>query len=313
MTDPRRPDPPDRDPALAAAWKTHATELPPPRIDAAILAAAHRETRSRPRAVGDDDAHARGPSRAWWGLAAAATIGAIAFGVVQLAPREGTEERASVASDVPSVAPAPAPPAPASVQKLEAPAADTVPPPRDKSPPPMAEQREPAVAAMRAPAQAPDPKPVERERRREQAPASAAPEQPASPPAAPQPFPGAANTMAPPAAPAQALVEQQETKRAADARADGANTLRQRAAGKPAAQAARSEAQSAPGMGIAPRETDRAARTPAAWIEEIRKLYETQRFTDAARELNAFRTAYVDADARLPESLRAWAATVARN
>ena len=308
MTDPHRPDPHDRDPALDAAWKTHSTELPSPRVDAAILAAAHRETRSRPRAVGDDEANARGPSRAWWGLAAAATIGAIAFGIVQLAPREPIEEQASVASDVPRIAPAPAPPPAASVQKLEAPAADTIPPPRDKSPPPVTAQREPAVAAMRTPTPAPDTKPVEREPRRAQAPAS---KPQAPPPAAPQPFPDA-NTMVPPAAPAQALVEQ-ETKSAADARADEADAVRQRAAGTLAAAPARSEAQSAPGTGKEPRETERAARTPAAWIEEIRKLYETQRFTDAARELNAFRTAYVDADARLPESLRAWAATVARN
>ena len=101
--------------------------------------------------------------------------------------------------------------------------------------------------------------------------------------------------------------------RPADARADDAEAPRQRAAEKTAAAPARREAQSAPSTGKASRETDRAPRSPAEWIDEIRKLYETQRFTDAARELNAFRAAYVDADARLPESLRAWAATVARN
>jgi hypothetical protein len=79
---------PERDPVLDAAWRAQSTELPPPSLDAAILAAAHREVASRPRAAGDDDtlAEAREPSRWWWGLAAAATIGAIAFGVVQLAP-----------------------------------------------------------------------------------------------------------------------------------------------------------------------------------------------------------------------------------
>jgi hypothetical protein len=112
MSDWKRPGPPDRDPALDAAWKAHSTELPPPHLDAAILAAAHREARTRPQALGDDDAvaHARGPSRAWWGFAAAATIGAIAFGVLQLAPPPPADQSTTVATDVPRAAPEPAPP-----------------------------------------------------------------------------------------------------------------------------------------------------------------------------------------------------------
>ena len=103
MTDPRSTGLPERDPALDAAWRAYSVETPPPALDAKILAAAHREARSRPRyPAGDDDAlaEAREPSRWWWGLAAAATIGAIAFGIVQLAP-PSTPTEPMVASDVP--------------------------------------------------------------------------------------------------------------------------------------------------------------------------------------------------------------------
>jgi hypothetical protein len=51
---------------------------------------------------------------------------------------------------------------------------------------------------------------------------------------------------------------------------------------------------------------------PDAWIVRIRKLYEDGRQQDAARELVAMRSAFPDADGRLPESMRAWAATVKR-
>lgn len=137
MTDWQRPGPPDRDPALDAAWKAHSTELPPPRLDAAILAAAHREARTRPQAIGDDDgvAHARGPSRAWWGLAAAATIGAIAFGLLHLDPPPPADPSATVATDVPRTAPDASPPVavlrdapPQLAEPQRSPSGDTRPP-----------------------------------------------------------------------------------------------------------------------------------------------------------------------------------------
>jgi hypothetical protein len=172
------------DPRLDATWRKHSTELPPAHLDAAILAAAHREVKSKPRAAGDDDAlaEAREPARWWWGLAAAATIGVIAFGVVQLAPPVTTpSETATVASDTPPAqrvepqaelkrmapapaAPAPVVPAPAS-KPAEPPAAKPAPAPRafpGTAPSQLAkterdvERRRdeaPAVAAAPAPAQ----------------------------------------------------------------------------------------------------------------------------------------------------------------
>ncbi len=67
---------PDRDPALAALWREHSTETPPPHVDAAILAAAHRATASAP--------HGRerwlGPRAwRWWMPLAAAAVIAVMF------------------------------------------------------------------------------------------------------------------------------------------------------------------------------------------------------------------------------------------
>jgi len=86
------------DPALDAAWRDHSRETPPASLDAAILAAAHRAVGSAPRT-----AEKRGfaPSwRSWWPLAVAATLGAIAFGIVELAPTE-RDPTTAIVSDVP--------------------------------------------------------------------------------------------------------------------------------------------------------------------------------------------------------------------
>jgi len=55
-----------------------------------------------------------------------------------------------------------------------------------------------------------------------------------------------------------------------------------------------------------------ALPSPEAWVAKIVALIDAGRRDDAARELNAFRNAYPDADSRLPPSLRDWAATVRR-
>jgi pyruvate dehydrogenase E2 component (dihydrolipoamide acetyltransferase) len=80
------PPSPDRDAALDAAWQAHLRNEPPAHLDAAILAAAHRAVGSAPRAA----AEATSPQRWWMPLAAAATIGAVALGILQLAPQEST-------------------------------------------------------------------------------------------------------------------------------------------------------------------------------------------------------------------------------
>jgi len=57
--------------------------------------------------------------------------------------------------------------------------------------------------------------------------------------------------------------------------------------------------------------TAEAGMQPAdAWVRRIADLHATGDDAAAAAELRAFRAAYPDADSRLPEPLRAWAATV---
>ncbi len=51
---------------------------------------------------------------------------------------------------------------------------------------------------------------------------------------------------------------------------------------------------------------------PAEFVARIEALLAAGRTDEAARELNRFRTAFPDADTRLPQALRAWAATVER-
>jgi hypothetical protein len=355
MTDPNRPDLPDRDPALDAAWKAHSTELPPPRVDAAILAAAHREARTRPQAVGDDDgaAHARSPSRAWWGLAAAATIGALAFGVLQLAPPMETDQSTTVTTDIPQKeaerAPADAARDAASLlaDAQRRAGADTL--PRAEAPAPAREDDR-RTALARAPD--PAPKTASRsnaqevakpkqgradsaENKREspvdstvpaaralaEAPVAAAP--PPAPPddgkTTPRAFPGAA--PAPSIAPAPASPSTPAEVAKSEAAANAGN-VRRRESGErmaamtptqPAAEPARRAQadRAAQGAATAPM-AKLQVRTPAAWIERVRMLHAEQRFDEAARELNAFRDAYPDADTRLPVALQAWAASVKR-
>jgi hypothetical protein len=50
--------------------------------------------------------------------------------------------------------------------------------------------------------------------------------------------------------------------------------------------------------------------TPEAWARHIAALHASGDMAAAASELRAFRTAYPDADAYLPQAMRPWAASV---
>ncbi len=102
MTDERDP----HDPAVDAAWREHAHDEPPRAVDDAIRAAAHRAVGSGPRKAAPV---ARLRWQTWAPLAIAATLGVIALGVVQLAPRDPDATR-EVVSDVVGAAPPAAPP-----------------------------------------------------------------------------------------------------------------------------------------------------------------------------------------------------------
>ena len=245
------------DPAIDALLRAYSAETPTAEIDATILAAAHRAVGSGPR-EGLTSAEATRPWRWWMPLAAAATIGAITIGVLQLAPKE-PETTPTIVSDTPATVavpaqPAPAPAAPAEEKdKVEAPSAATE-APRAK------------VRSDRA-AQAPTAR-AEAER---------------APAPAPEPFPAA------------------NDKPAREVGGNAAGAV-QRFEAAPAAPAAMAKSALA----------DMNARSPAEWVERIRSLVTEGKLGEAAKELVAFRAAYVDADARLPAELQSWAATVKR-
>jgi hypothetical protein len=58
------------------------------------------------------------------------------------------------------------------------------------------------------------------------------------------------------------------------------------------------------------RDETSARSSPDDFIARIREAFSAGKPSDAQRELKAFRAAYPDADTRLPEDLRAWAAGV---
>ncbi|HXL84715.1 MAG TPA: hypothetical protein VN989_11430, partial [Casimicrobiaceae bacterium] len=68
------------DPELDATWRAASREQPPAALDDAIRAAARREVGAKPGGFG--------AAPRWWPLAAAATVAAIAVGIVQMTPPE---------------------------------------------------------------------------------------------------------------------------------------------------------------------------------------------------------------------------------
>ena len=356
MTASHRPDESLRDPVLDAAWNAHSMELPPPRIDAAILAAAHREAKARPEAVAGDDGvtHARRPAPAWWGLAAAATIGAIAFGVLQLAPSSPQQSEPIVASDVP---PAATTAAPKRDDAGGVPAAEGPPPvtaptsPVDRATMARAEQLpSPAVQGIQAPQRkaakvarvdpaAPEPgqpasgiasseglrdQPAGAEARlqeqaatvtqearssSERAAAMTAPPPSQEPRAFPSSPPVVAKRDGAPGAPQS---RPDSAKAEGNAFAGRSSPAPERAGGMAASPSEAAMLQRQRSADPQPLANSRPV-TPDAWIERIRTLHDQRRLEEAARELNAFRDAFPDADARLPASLAGWAASVRRN
>jgi hypothetical protein len=128
------------DPEVDATWRAASREQPPAALDDAIRAAARREVGAKPGGFG--------AAPRWWPLAAAATVAAIAVGIVQMTPPEQVTSGTNIAannaatdaarrnvkldSDTPN----------ASKPQREAPGSATAPePPRDASKPTAKEQR----------------------------------------------------------------------------------------------------------------------------------------------------------------------------
>lgn len=273
------------DPALDRLLRAEASALPPAALDAKILAAAHRAVASAPRS-----AEATRPWRWWMPLAAAATIGAIAIGVLQLVPSEH-ESAPAVVSDMPATTGAPA---------------NVVPAPA----PAPSGQLQPSAPKVSAETAAP--------------PAAAPVRKKASEPAAaPEPFPGARAPLAQESAPAPASPPAQESAQAP------ASPPPASAAGAPSAPAAKIRAEStrrdagqsaagavdsaaAPALARSADKRDPQAGRADEFIARIRRLRSEGKIEEAAQALTAFRVAFADADARLPPDLRDWAASVRR-
>jgi resuscitation-promoting factor RpfA len=298
------PNNPERDPLLSAAWREHSAEMPPAQLDAAILAAAHRAVGSAPRDAGKQAAEATSPQRWWMPLAAAATIGAVALGILQTLPQQPPVT-------APSVSDMPARPSERATALPSAPSDKLTATERKDAPRAMAESAVPQTPTPRVATGSTAPAKSAAKVAPSAAIDAASPPVPAA--VAPQPFPA-------------------EKKSEAAESAD----LKDRARGAPTLAATPIVAQSAePARGDMRRQNETAASAPAAsravtmaktvaradapsapavdvdaWILRIRKLHDDGKLADAAKELVAMRAAIPDADGRLPMELRAWAATV---
>jgi hypothetical protein len=99
-----------RDASVDAAWRAASHEKPPRALDDAIRAAARRDIGAGPRSsdarAPEDVPQSLRPERWWWPLAAAATIGVVAIGILQLVEPEHVVAPAgisTVVADTPSV------------------------------------------------------------------------------------------------------------------------------------------------------------------------------------------------------------------
>jgi hypothetical protein len=326
-------DPNDlRDPRFDSAWRAASNEEPPKALDDAIRAAARREARAGPQSANARAASvpsALRPERWWAPLAAAATIGAIAFGLLQLVhpDKVGTPGAdKAVVSDMPE-APAKAKArAESAGDAAQAPAAAessvrsrvATPPPAPvpapaATPPPSPALRKDAGLVAPAAAPVPEPFPADAVKREAKQDAVAALPPPASTPAESGATGMAAGKLSSAPEPPVQGAAMRDAQRATA-------PVSQSFAPKPAAptrrlQESESTRNAAAAGGATSAELDAAvdarAKTPAKlavpdWIALIRKLRDEGKSDEAAKELAAFRAAYPDHDRLLPSDLRDW-------
>jgi resuscitation-promoting factor RpfA len=275
-------DLPQRDPALERAWREHSREMPPPALDNAILAAAHRAAGSRPQAA--LPAEATSPQRWWMPIAAAATIGAVVISIMQTmpadtnlvtsdvaptarvatltpaparneavsAPAKSARDAAATAASKPDAAPATSPPA---APAARATAAEPKSPPPMPVPAPLAQKAAPAASPVTPPVAADTDVAPARKREAansERAPrAMAPPPPPASPAPAPMPAPLPGSTMHAPepfpaASPPPTVAPAPEGARAQTAEQGRANDAASRLAETDARKDAPAERRQAP-------------------------------------------------------------------
>jgi len=293
-----------RDPALDAAWRAHSTETPPPAIDTAILAAAHRAVKSGPEKIGPGREATR-PWRWWTPLAAAAVIGVIAIGVLQLLPQEPDATKAVVSDAPASLAAKQSPEPAASPAASVASQAPTV-----NGAPVAASLEERTAPAAPAPAASP---PAQRQERT----TTVGPSRASSDAAANEAKVRTAPRSKPEAFPARRDAESGDARGSAPAPASQSRAAPSLAAPAQESASAPVAAGALPAPALAKRavrdQVSAQQRSPDDFIARIRALFTEGNVAEAQRELVAFRSAYPDADARLPTDLRPWAASVPRN
>jgi hypothetical protein len=304
-----------RDPALDAAWQAHLHDDPPAALDDAILAAAHRAVGSTPRTI----PASRARWNAWVPLATAATLAVLAFGIVQLVPREA--DHGTVASDVPAAAPpagAPSAGAPAAGAPAAGAPSTEKPPASARSPGPLAApaQDEQRGAALEAP------RPSAADSKREQtapgatAPVAARPNPTLEPDAEGKRNASAPARLAPPMTTKPAGATQPSAAAdsgAATAQPQSFPKLRGEANAPPlaAAPAPAVDAAQPPPPAQAP-SRERAAWSADDYVQQITRLRAWGDEQAASDVLRAFRARYADADMQLPQALRDWAQGVPR-
>jgi len=278
---------PLRDPRFDAAWRAASREEPPVALDATILGAARRAVGAGPQRVAVREATR--PERWWWPLAAAASIGAVAIGILQLAApdRAGAPDPArAMVSDMPVERPSAASPAPPSAPPfVPAPAAKpqtSVVPPQPKSGSDAAARKESAGLRQET-SRLPTP-----DASRAAVPLGGTVAPPAGPARDEHTAAGAPNP--PPSggdAAASGRSAQPFPAGAAAPRRMESDSARPAALGKvmpPPAVGARADAQT----------KERAPLPVAEWIALIRKLRAEGRTEEVAREVAAFLAAYPD-------------------
>jgi hypothetical protein len=305
-----------RDPRVNAAWRTASREEPPPALDAAILAAARREVGAGPQRTGNREGMYA--SRRWWPLAAAATLGAITFGLLQMVTPDRlgapvsdnavvTDMPTRVAKPAPEIA-KPVPPKEASTPSGGNEAGEGRAAPRADSPQrtATAERALPRTNAPPGPATIAK-EPAEKKMESASRDGSALPEP--FPAGSPQPgsvaiadatttaAPAIAGGMAPTSAPVRAPPPPAFA---------AAQRLQENPAARSSPVAKMAAGGANEGRADEARVKDRAPLPVAEWIALIRRLRAEGNATDAAKELAAFRAAHIDHEKLLPPDLRDW-------
>ena len=276
--------------ALRRAWQQVSDELPPPELDAAIIAAARKSVKNPGAGTrgARDSTRSRNWFMQWQPLAAAATVAGLAFILLQLMPRE-RDVTPSIRMEQSAPVPAAARPTLMEPPAIEGTAAE-----------PAAAER----AADDSAATGPETSGQLAGSQNDDAPVlsgSAAADQQAAISTendranvvTPEPA-RAGTTVAVPKASAEGDLRTTVVPPSADSGGMGALGASV-AAAVPAAEK---------------RQRDEATSSASAWAARILALYDSGDEAGAADMLRAFRAAEPDADAYLPDSLSDWARTV---